>query len=504
MAIQKMGALQRVSGKMKQIPGAAKGAMQSKEEIKAPLMFSSKPGSTAYLSYITPEEMALLRADGRGFSEMGNGPVVGGALRQHMGPNGLPSFNGDDGSGSGDDGPSGGDMGGSGPAGNPGGVGHGGPSDPSGVPGADNDPSMSGGGPAGPGDGHGGGSWEGNDRNGNGRPDDEEIIEYLGSDEFLTNAYGLHPGADPNAYLWDMQGYYTPSSYADMALGYSGLSRDPRMGYNSMLNTTLASEFDIPDDVRFGGGWQPGERSFQQFIDDTGQRGRFDQVMSSLPEGLTSGNASRYMRGYLAASGVGGAYGPDPFQGRAYGDINRERVAIPDWFQPGGNRPGAFTPDYSGAVDYAVDNYLDLSQDEDLMGAAQSYLDANPEVLDDPYYATDDPFKGLEHYLRVGREQGMEFPGQLPDKMIGFNSGGRVLPLVAPSGSGQRVDGPGNGRSDDIPAMLSRDEYVLPAHFMAALGDGSPDAGADMMDRIVEDTTQAYSQRLRGLPGPRR
>ena len=40
-----------------------------------------------------------------------------------------------------------------------------------------------------------------------------------------------------------------------------------------------------------------------------------------------------------------------------------------------------------------------------------------------------------------------------------------------------------DGRSDDVPAMLSRGEYVIDAETMALLGNGDPMAGADKMDQ---------------------
>jgi hypothetical protein len=40
-----------------------------------------------------------------------------------------------------------------------------------------------------------------------------------------------------------------------------------------------------------------------------------------------------------------------------------------------------------------------------------------------------------------------------------------------------------HGRSDDVPALLSNKEYVIDAETMALLGNGDPDAGADMMDK---------------------
>ena len=60
------------------------------------------------------------------------------------------------------------------------------------------------------------------------------------------------------------------------------------------------------------------------------------------------------------------------------------------------------------------------------------------------------------------------------------------------------VPGGGTGMSDDVPfsiegqqpALLSRDEYVLPADVVSQLGDGSSGAGADMLDSFVSNVRQ--------------
>jgi hypothetical protein len=60
------------------------------------------------------------------------------------------------------------------------------------------------------------------------------------------------------------------------------------------------------------------------------------------------------------------------------------------------------------------------------------------------------------------------------------------------------VPGTGTGMSDDVPfsiegnqpALLSRDEYVLPADVVSQLGDGSSGAGADMLDSFVSNVRQ--------------
>ncbi len=58
-----------------------------------------------------------------------------------------------------------------------------------------------------------------------------------------------------------------------------------------------------------------------------------------------------------------------------------------------------------------------------------------------------------------------------------------------------RVMGPGDGMSDSIPfsiegqqpAILSRDEYVLPADIVSMMGNGSSDAGAGKIDSFIND-----------------
>ena len=60
------------------------------------------------------------------------------------------------------------------------------------------------------------------------------------------------------------------------------------------------------------------------------------------------------------------------------------------------------------------------------------------------------------------------------------------------------VPGAGTGMSDSVPfsiegdqpALLSRDEYVLPADVVSQLGDGSSGAGSDMLDNFISQVRQ--------------
>jgi hypothetical protein len=52
---------------------------------------------------------------------------------------------------------------------------------------------------------------------------------------------------------------------------------------------------------------------------------------------------------------------------------------------------------------------------------------------------------------------------------------------------GAAVNGPGDGQSDDIPAMLADGEYVIDAELVAMLGNGSNKAGAKVLDQFREN-----------------
>ena len=82
--------------------------------------------------------------------------------------------------------------------------------------------------------------------------------------------------------------------------------------------------------------------------------------------------------------------------------------------------------------------------------------------------------------------------------------GGGLMRLAAGDGFSGQVPGEGHGMQDNVympivqrqagervgTLAVSPDEYVVDAHTMAALGNGSADAGADVMDRVVKNVRQ--------------
>lgn len=70
--------------------------------------------------------------------------------------------------------------------------------------------------------------------------------------------------------------------------------------------------------------------------------------------------------------------------------------------------------------------------------------------------------------------------------VVGYANGGQTehIPEFITGKTGHHVKGRGTGQSDEIPAMLANDEYVFDADTVAALGDGSSEAGAKFLDHF--------------------
>lgn len=94
------------------------------------------------------------------------------------------------------------------------------------------------------------------------------------------------------------------------------------------------------------------------------------------------------------------------------------------------------------------------------------------------YNMTQHDMSTMDRYFREN-EQGI--PGRR-DSYAVYPSDYRVPSKRAKGGFA--VEGPGDGREDKIPAMLSDGEYVMDAETVAMLGNGSNKAGAEMLDKF--------------------
>lgn len=105
---------------------------------------------------------------------------------------------------------------------------------------------------------------------------------------------------------------------------------------------------------------------------------------------------------------------------------------------------------------YATGPAMDIPEDVDLSTVTSPYAGFGPGTL--------------------GEETFKEVTGMAHGGAMGYARGS--------SRDSFAVEGPGTGRSDDIPAVLSDGEYVIDAETVALLGDGSSRAGAKKLDEL--------------------
>ena len=131
-------------------------------------------------------------------------------------------------------------------------------------------------------------------------------------------------------------------------------------------------------------------------------------------------------------------------------------------------------------------------------------LAKKPEMLSPAYMMAKNPEMMSPAYMMAKGKS----PIETVMKNMGMAQGGGISSLAyggdpAPIGFANQafegmVPGTGTGMSDSVPfsiegqqpALLSRDEYVLPADVVSQLGDGSSGAGADMLDSFVSNVRQ--------------
>jgi len=106
-----------------------------------------------------------------------------------------------------------------------------------------------------------------------------------------------------------------------------------------------------------------------------------------------------------------------------------------------------------------------------------------------PYYTYGQHVDPMDYLNSLNKENGMAYGG--------LAHGGLHEPHHADNApivqgrkdyrAGSAVTGPGDGQSDDIPAMLADGEYVFDADTVAQLGNGSTKAGSKILDKFREE-----------------
>jgi hypothetical protein len=181
-----------------------------------------------------------------------------------------------------------------------------------------------------------------------------------------------------------------------------------------------------------------------------------------------------------------------------------------------------------------LDNYLKMVKENTYVPkkAQQESQQQNQQAApmqDELSAQQQQPQQGSD-YFNYGQQTDInDLLGGSQDGMSYYKSGGLATPLFAGGGttrhgryaggglnvvehsgkarldfrSGNAVTGPGDGQSDDIPAMLADGEFVFPADVVAALGNGSTKAGSDKLYDMMH-SIRAYhrSAKPKDLPPP--
>jgi hypothetical protein len=179
-------------------------------------------------------------------------------------------------------------------------------------------------------------------------------------------------------------------------------------------------------------------------------------------DNLTAKEIADYLRlaglaAGLIGGGGGGGGGGGAAGSQAINPIFSAKLPTPG--EGGAFKVGGLdyrTPPATDAYRYAMGPAMDIRAGTDLSKATSPYAGYGPGTL------------GEETFKRV----------------TGMSHGGAMGYARGSSRDSFAVEGPGTGRSDDIPAVLSDGEYVIDAETVALLGDGSSKAGAKKLDEM--------------------
>jgi hypothetical protein len=279
----------------------------------------------------------------------------------------------------------------------------------------------------------------------------------LGSVNFGGNQFGA-PGQDLSAFEKMYNEPYDPNEILVKARP----ATTPAVtvgGVDSEITPEYLPKEDIVVDAtkRITSG--PGFTLSSDTVTDTNQKSEAERkAEEERKKKLSVADALALLNlvGGIAGGGGGGGGGGTPGS-QALNPIFSAKLPTP-------GKDGAFkvggldytTPPATDAYRYAMGPAMDIRAGTDLSKATSPYAGYGPGTL------------GEETFKRV----------------TGMSHGGAMGYARGSSRDSFAVEGPGTGRSDDIPAVLSDGEYVIDAETVALLGDGSSKAGAKKLDEM--------------------
>lgn len=149
-----------------------------------------------------------------------------------------------------------------------------------------------------------------------------------------------------------------------------------------------------------------------------------------------------------------------------------------------------------------------ISTQQPYMGGNLQYFKYDPRTYTPAVAVPPTPYTAqYRKYAAGGGVQGDSAIGQLPgamnvetmDPVVRMAQGGGIASLGGYSDGGRLLKGPGDGMSDNIPANISGrqparladGEFVVPADVVSGLGNGSTDAGAKQLYKMLDKVRTA-------------
>jgi hypothetical protein len=117
---------------------------------------------------------------------------------------------------------------------------------------------------------------------------------------------------------------------------------------------------------------------------------------------------------------------------------------------------------------------------------------------DDEDETTYNPYAATKMYKRPGKQEGGIMESEVAEEMIDMNGQEKDY-----RETGGFVNLGGKERADDVPARLSKNEFVFTADAVRAAGGGDIDAGSEVMQNMMDNLEQGgeISEESQGLEG---
>jgi len=321
--------------------------------------------------------------------------------------------------------------------------------------------------------------------------------DILGAQEMLDNISSEDDPDDP-ATIQNIKDYYA-GTYVGAQGGRVGLLKGGEAGQEQIEQMLMAEYIKYKN--------QGGQLTFEQFVQAVMQQqeGGMEQPQELPQEGeviyAADGGRIGYNRGRVV--------NPGGYAGEEEGNIQLLWEAIKKQFDPkhwvdmfnffsgksGEINSSGFPPNLEIGEGFGSEALLpeDLKAHGGRIGLLSGGL-----LDDDEDETTYNPYAATKMYRRMGKQEGGIMESEAAEEMINMNGQEKDY-----RETGGFVNLGGKERADDVPARLSKNEFVFTADAVRAAGGGDIDAGSEVMQNMMDNLEQGgeISEESQGLEG---